>query len=444
MAQLRRLRERFPDELVVIGVHSAKFPSEQATRSIREAVMRHGIEHPVVNDAGFGIWKQYAVRAWPTVVLIDPRGHVVGAQSGEIDAGKFAEVIERMIGVEDARQGLDRKPLNLRREPDVEPDRVLRHPSKLIVTSEATMFVSDTGHHRLLQLELDAGGRSAQVVRVFGSGYRGFSDGSADRAQFDAPHGLARRGRTLYVADTENHAVRAIDLDSGAVRTVAGTGEKAVRLFRPGSKPTETALRSPWALWVDRPRLFIAMAGSHQIFSLEDESSLFPFAGNAREAMVDGAAPEASFNQPSDLAGTPSELFVADPEASAVRSITLSGRPMVRTLVGRGLFEWGDVDGTGDVVRLQHPTGIAVDGLLHIADSYNHKIKRLDPTSRLVKTLAGTGQPGFADGPGRSAQFFEPQGLAVRGKRLFVADTNNHALRVIDLDKMRVETIEVT
>lgn len=452
MAQLRRLQARFEHELVVIGVHSAKFPAEKEGPSLRQAILRHGIEHPVVNDKDFDIWQHYAVRAWPTVVLVDPKGYYLGSVPGEIDADALGEFLQRAIAERDARDEIDRRPLSAlsgpsdtlasSREAAHEPARTLSHPTRLAVTTESTLFVADTGHHRILELDLAPDHRRARIVRVFGSGEPGLVDERCERARFHSPHGIAHRGGKLYVADTENHAVRSIELASGAVRTLAGTGEKATHAFRRGRAATQTPLRSPWGVWIQPPRVFIAMAGSHQVFTLEDETNLLPFAGNAREALVDGPALEASFNQPSDLAGSADELFVADAEASAVRAIALSGKPLVSTLIGRGLFEWGDVDGVGDVARLQHPIGIAyADGMVFIADSYNHKIKRLDPRTRQVKTLLGNGEPGLRDGLFNQAQLFEPHGVAVRGRHVFVADTNNHTLRVADLDTLRVHTL---
>lgn len=444
MAQLRRIQERFPDEVVVVGVHSGKFPAEHDTKNLREAVVRHGIDHPVVNDADFRIWKEYAVRAWPTVVFVDPESRYLGAVPGEISADEVIPHLERMIAQYDAQGLLDRRPIDRRPEKDAQAASVLLYPSKLIVTSEATMFVADTGHHRILQLDLDAEHRTARVVRTFGSGEAGLADGPQDTARFHDPHGISRKGDTLYVADTENHAIRAIDLERGSVRTVAGTGEKAAGIPKPGASPTRTALRSPWAVWVDRPRVLVAMAGSHQIWSLEDEQVLSVFAGSGREELRDGPAGFAGFNQPSDLAGGDDALFVADSEASAVRKIPLDARPMVETLVGMGLFEFGDVDGIGESVRLQHPTGIAwADHEVWIADSYNHKVKRLDPETRRVATIIGSGKPGHVDGKLRDAQFFEPEGVAVRGRKIYVADTNNHAVRVANLDNLRVWTLEI-
>ena len=434
MAQLRLLREKFPHELVIISVHSAKFPAEGLTNNIRAAVMRHGLDHPVVNDVNFQVWQSYAVKAWPTIVVIDPQGKIVHTQSGEILAEEFAPQIEALINEFEVKGLLDRTPFDFLAERMQEPLRPLDYPSKVLLTNKGLLYIADTGHHRILEVQLSEDGLKGKIVRVFGSGQPGLQDGPATIAAFHGPHGLALSGDTLYVADTENHAVRAIDLVSGLVRRVAGTGHKAHGRFTLG-KPAETPLRSPWAVLAIDDIVFIAMAGTHQIWALFQEEQIGPFFGNGREALVDGDQMQSSFNQPSDLSLGMGHIFVADAEASAIRAIALlDEKPRVVTLVGQGLFEFGDVDGMGGMVRLQHPTGLTFyEGLVYIADSYNHKIKTLDPTTGQVKTLIGTGQPGHADGPFTQAELFEPEGVVADQGRLYIADTNNHLVRVADL-----------
>lgn len=441
---MRLLGEKFPDELVIISVHSAKFPTEALTNNIRAAVMRHGLDHPVVNDLNFQVWQNYAIKAWPTVVVINPQGKIVHTQSGEILAKEFIPQIEDLLNEFEAKGLLDRTPLNFLAERTREPLRPLSYPSKLLPAADDRLFIADTGHHRILEVILDENGLTGEIVRVFGNGQPGLQDGPAATAMFHGPHGLALSDGTLYVADTENHAVRAIDLASGLVRRVAGTGEKAHGRFIVG-EPAETPLRSPWALWIEDHILFIAMAGSHQVWVMVDEREIGPFVGNGREALLDGLAIEASFNQPSDLSLGMGYLFVADAEASAIRAVSLlEEKARVVTLVGQGLFEFGDVDGMGGLVRLQHPTGVSfADGLVYIADSYNHKIKTLDPTTGQVKTVIGTGQPGQADGPFAQAELFEPEGIAVSQGRLYIADTNNHLIRVADLAAQQLHTLNL-
>jgi sugar lactone lactonase YvrE len=442
--------------VVVIGVHCPKFTSEQDTENLRQAIMRHEIEHPVVNDAGFEIWQSYTVRAWPTIVVIDPKGKIVASQSGEIDVEEYVPMLERLVTDFETQGLLDRRPLELKPEAQAEPPRLFNYPSKIHVSPDGRFFVADTGHHRIIELKLEEDGLTGQVQKVFGCGRPDFEDGPAETAAFNNPRGMAFLNNSLYVADTDNHAIRAIDLDTGQVRTVAGTGRKGAGRL-PGPTPLQTDLRSPWALCAvedatreRKPVLFIAMAGSHQIWLLFDESQIGVFAGNGREALVDGPVAEASFNQPSDLALGMNHLLVADPEASAIRGITLSEELRVISLVGEGLFEFGDKDGIGTEARLQHPTGLAfADSILFavptlfIADSYNHKIKTLDPSTGRVQTLIGTGQPGLKDGEFKHAGLYQPEGVAFYKDKLYIADTNNHLIRVADFTERRLVTLAV-
>jgi hypothetical protein len=186
------------------------------------------------------------------------------------------------------------------------------------------------------------------------------------------------------------------------------------------------------------------MAGPHQIWKLDvDAAQVSRFAGTGREARLDGPLEEAAFAQPSGLTsdGGGKTLYVADSESNIIRALELGPKGEARTLVGGNLFDFGDADGIGDEVRLQHPLGIAAthDGRVFIADTYNHKIKELNPQARTVKTFLGTGKPGQIDGAQPS--FYEPGGLSIAGDKLYVADTNNHAVRVVDLKTKRVTTL---
>ena len=220
------------------------------------------------------------------------------------------------------------------------------------------------------------------------------------------------------------------------MKTIAGTGEQG-SWGGEGGAARETPLVSPWGLVVWRGLLFVAMAGVHQIWMIDTARGLaWPYAGTGAEARVDGAIAEAAFTQPSGLAIAGDTIYVADAEGNIVRRVDLPPKNTVTTLAGGNLFDFGDKDGTGDAVRLQHPQGIATDGeRVYIADTYNHRIKVLDPVKRTVKTLAGTGKPGLADGRLDRAQFDEPGGLSLAGRTLYVTDANNHAVRAIDLDR---------
>jgi sugar lactone lactonase YvrE len=256
---------------------------------------------------------------------------------------------------------------------------------------------------------------------------------------------MALVGSTLYVTDTGNHLLRAVDLEHNTVRTVAGTGERGVdhRAKGPG---TEIAIASPWDVTLHNDLLIIAMAGMHQLWSFDPHSGMLaPLAGNSRESIEDGPLMAAMLAQPCGVTSDGRALFFADSESQAIRQATLGSRGEVTTLVGTGLFDWGDKDGTGDEVLLQHPQAVAAhDGLIYIADSYNHKIKVLDPNTRQCRTwLGGRRIPGHADGPGDQAAFYEPGGLSIANGTLYIADTNNHAIRAANLATGEVRTLEI-
>ena len=447
---LKKLEKKYPNELVVIGVHSAKFENEKDTENIRRIILRYEIEHPIVNDADFKIWNAYAVKAWPTRYLIDPAGYVIGKLSGEGSYEALDKVIGDTISEFRKRGELNEAPLKLVLEKAKVGDLPLAFPGK-IVTDEKNnrLFIADSDHNRIVVARLDG-----TLLETIGTGTHGADDGAFDRATFFRPQGMALDGETLYVADTENHLIRQIDLNTKAVTTIAGTG--AQMRERGMSGPARTvALNSPWDLQLVGRSLYIAMAGPHQIWKLDlDTREVSTFAGSGREGRVDGpligppsrlpdgTPPGSAFAQPSALASDGKTLFVSDAEANIIRAIGLGAGAKVRTIAGGDLFDFGDKDGLGDEVRLQHPLGLARwNGKLLIADTYNHRIKLLDPGSREVRAFAGSGKPGQDDG--KKPSFYEPGGLAVTTDKLYVADTNNHAIRVVDLKTKETKTLPI-
>jgi thiol-disulfide isomerase/thioredoxin len=434
---LKKLEARYANQLVVIGVHSAKFENEKETENIRRIILRYEIEHPVYNDADFRVWQNYAVNAWPTQVLIDPAGYVVGKVAGE---GNY-EVLDQAIGklIEDFRKRgeLNEQPLQLTLERAKVGDLPLAFPGKILADAKSQrLFIADSNHNRIVITKLDG-----TLVDTIGSGQAGAANGSFREATFFRPQGMALDGSDLYVADTENHLVRKINLATKTVEIFAGTGKQTYDYFREGPARS-IALSSPWDLYLLGRTLYIAMAGPHQIWQLDlDKQVVSTFAGSGREERRDGALRQAGFAQPSGITSDGESLFVADSESNIIRQIDVKNGA-VTTLVGGDLFEFGDQDGRGDDVRLQHPLGVlALNGKVLVADTYNHKIKELDPAKRSVKSLLGTGKPGQADGP--SSSFYEPGGISVADDKLFVADTNNHAVRVVDLKTLQTTTLKL-
>ena len=419
---MRELEERYPTELVVVGVHSGKFIAERETARIAEAARRLDVGHPVVNDRHFRVWRSYAVRAWPTIAVVDPAGYVVGTHAGEFTAAAIVPYIDGLIAAAEAAGTLRRGTAHEAARADLGPADALSYPGKVAVdpADARRVAVADTGNHRLLVGTLDAGARRLRVERVLGDGVAGFADGRAPR--FRAPQGVALDGDTLYVADAGNHAVRAASLAAGDVRTLAGTGHRV----RTQAELDAGALASPWDVARVGDTLYVATAGTHQLHAIDLASGRARlFAGGRGEDIRDGPRLEALLAQPMGLCHAADRLFFVDAESSAVRSVGLgradgAGDGAVHTVVGTGLFDFGDRDGAGDDARLQHPQGIAAHpgGRLLVADSYNDALRWVDPSSRRVETWR--------------RGLHEPGGVAVAGGRVLVADTNAHRVLVID------------
>ena len=437
--QLRKLEQKYAGELAVVGVHSAKFNAEKSTDNVRRAILRYEIEHPVINDADFMVWQQYAVRAWPTFMFIGPDGKVIGKHEGEFPIEALDNLLGTMVEEYDRAGQIDRRPLDFALESSNEWQRPLSFPGK-VLASEHGLFISDSNHNRIVWTGLDG-----SVKAVIGGGERGLKDGSGDEARFYDPQGCDLDWPHLYVADTKNHAIRQIDLESLTVMTLAGTGLQS-RGFHPGGNGRFVALSSPWDVVKVDNHLYIAMAGFHQLWKLDlntRETSVH--AGNGRERIKDGPLAQAELAQPSGIASDGHTLLFADSETSSIRSATVDPMGSVSSIVGLDLFTFGDVDGIGKDVRLQHPIGVELyDGSLWIADTYNNKIKRLEPVSGACQSVFGSGASGHEDGAAGVASFFEPAGISAFNAKFYIADTNNHAIRVADMGSMQITTLDVT
>jgi thiol-disulfide isomerase/thioredoxin len=434
---LKRLEHKYPNQLVVIGVHSAKFENERDTENIRRIILRYELEHPVYNDAEYKVWKSYGVRAWPTQVLIDPAGYVIGAVSGEGNYDVIDQVVAKVVDEFRKRGELNEEPLKLTLERAKVGDLPLAFPGKILADAKGDrLFIADSNHNRLVITKLDG-----TLIETIGTGAAGAVDGAFEKASFYRPQGMALDGDSLYVADTENHLIRRVDLRAKTVETVAGTGKQAREYFREGPGRM-IDLSSPWDLQLVGKQLYITMAGTHQIWKLDlEKQEVSTFAGSGHEARQDGPLRAAGFAQPSGITSDGKNLYIADSESNIIRAIDIAAG-QVETLVGGDLFEFGDVDGKGDDVRLQHPLGVvAFNDKVLIADTYNHKIKELDPNKRSVKTFLGAGKPGQVDGS--QAMFYEPGGLSFADGKLYIADTNNHAVRVVDLKTKQTSTLNI-
>ena len=444
LPDLKFLEEKYPKELVVIGVHSAKFDNEKDTENIRRAVMRYEIEHPIVNDANMAIWRGFGVRAWPTLVLLDPEGYYCGYISGEGNREPLDAVIAKLIEYHKAKGTLDETPVRFDLEQQRAKPGALRFPGKVLADETSNrLFITDSNHNRIVITTLEG-----KLLETIGNGRAGSQNGDFQTASFFRPQGTALVGDKLYVSDTENHLLRVVDLKSKKVTTLAGTGEQA-RFRAEGGALLKTALNSPWAITVVGETMYVAMAGPHQLWSHKlGSNEIGVFAGSGREDVINGPFKESAFAQPSGMSSDGKSLFVADSEGSSIRKVALGSKGEVTTIAGtfelpqgQSLFAFGDVDDVGEKARFQHPLDVLFhDGAVFVADSYNHKIKRVELDGNAVTTVLGTGKAGTKLSP---PQLSEPAGLTAAKGKLFIADTNNHRICVVDLKSGEMTELKI-
>jgi peroxiredoxin len=417
MEEMRLLQNRFSDGLTVLGVHSPKFDAERDPKILLKALNRLFVRFPVVNDADFITWQHFGVESWPSAVLIDPLGRVVERVSGEPLRDRLEPLLERVL--EEAGENDTRVYEAVSAVSRPEPRLPLAFPGGL-AASERHLYVADTGHNRILECTLEG-----RILRQFGSGSGGFIDGGSAEASFLAPRGLALWKDALYVADTGNHALRRISLLDGDVDTLAGSGRPGPRLEGLQAEPKICTLNAPWALATAFDKLYIAMAGWNQVWQYDlGHRHLQPLVGSGGLGLADGESLNAHFAQPAGLALAQHTLFIADSASSSIRGVQLASAK-VQTLMGAGLYDFGDVDGPLPQARLQYPLAIALDPRapqLWIADSYNCALKLLNPVSRQVTTH----NLGY--------RLHQPAALAVNRSSLFLANTDAHEILRIDFD----------
>ncbi|KAL4231754.1 NHL repeat-containing protein 2 [Mactra antiquata] len=470
LPDLEAVEERFSiqDGVVVLGVHSAKFDNERLSSNILSAVLRYNIHHPVVNDGQAVLWSELQIACWPTLVIVGPSGQYLYQLIGEGHREELIEFVSVAKKYYSEKGQITHQAITIRLEPS--PSSPLRFPGKIYVSDDGqTVVISDTGHHRVLVTD-----KSGHVQQIIGGKGRGYKDGTFNNAMFSSPQGVCLLNSQLYIADTDNHVIRKADLDTGEVITVTGTSSQG-NDKEGGGLGTSQEISSPWDVCVaDSPDgqknsvLYIAMAGNHQIWAcmLKDvlwyknkqlyAGTCLRFAGSGLEENRNNSYPEkAGFAQPSGITVSMKQncLYVADSESSSVRSIQLKDGA-VKNVVGgdidpKNLFAYGDIDGTGNKAKLQHPLGVVMvtdDGPLLLVDSYNHKVKSVDISNRKCQTMLGTGKAGSTNGDNLSSiELNEPGGIACdwRNKLVYIADTNNHHIKILDLQSQKVQNLSI-
>ena len=430
LPELAELERRYPDNLVVIGIHSPKFPNERIGDNVQKAINRHYVRHPVAHDPSFTVWKQYTIKAWPSIIYIDPEGYIVGVLRGEGKAKQLDKMIQQSIQVAEAKKILRTEKIPTRTKP--EPDLELKFPGK-VYAGKDRLFISDSGHNRIIECM-----PNGRVAHIFGSGAPGLIDGNGAEAAFDNPQGLVQSENFLFVADTDNHVIRRIDLITRDVSTIAGMNQRGkVKNFDVYDDALQVPLNSPMALEYDEGVLYIAMAGSHQIWAMDqNKQTIKVLIGTGVEGLKDNNGQLAMLAQPSGLSigeDIEKHLFFVDAETSSIRSIRLRDNH-VNTIIGEGLFEFGDTDGKKGVAKCQHPLDVSYDPVrkvLWVADTYNHRLRRLKIINGVLQSVR------------LKDELHEPGGLSVKGNMLYIADTNAHRVCSVDLNSGLMQEVEI-
>ncbi len=447
LPDLKRIEKRFKDQpVVVIGIHAAKFLNEQNPENIQSAIDRYEIEHPVLVDNDHQVWDSYAVRAWPTFVLIDTQGKIRGEASGEGHEIALTKAIEALLKEGEEQGTLAKNPVELD-HPAPKSRSTLSFPGKIAFNdSDKLLAISDSNHNRILITELTSP-TEAKIIHTIGTGKVGHTDGDFQQASFNHPQGLAFYKDRLLVCDTDNHLLRTIHLKQGRVSTWAGTGEQA-EYGAQGGPALSAALSSPWDITIHEAYAYLAMAGNHQVWRYSfEELTVEVFAGNGYENIVDGPRLQAQLAQPSGITHNQQNLYWADSETSSIRALDWKSGE-VRTVVGHGLFIFGLNDGPTDDALLQHCLGLtAVEDQLYVADTYNHALRQIDVQKKQVTTLLKRENKEscmIGDKSCAVLPLAEPNDVKKKGELLYIADTNNHLIRILNLQTQELGDLKIS
>ncbi|XP_014256023.1 NHL repeat-containing protein 2 [Cimex lectularius] len=450
LPSLRLLEQEFPisEGFIVVGVHSGKFTNEKDVHNIEHAVRRYGLLHPVVNDQDNQFWNMLGCTCWPTLCLISPFGSPFLILMGEGHYETLRSVIKFALKFYKGNLNVD--PLSEIIVPRKNVGGCLSFPGKVTVSPDGSYIaIADTHNHRILIV----GSKNSQILDIIGTKESGFADGSYKDAKFFDPQGLCcGPDNVLYVADTENHAIRVIDQNKRTVATLVGNGQQGTNYIG-GLDGTVQEISSPWDVLLHNDILFIAMAGTHQIwgYALQDvylwgrnlsKGKCYALVGSGKEENKNNTRPLlAALAQPSGLTvSNEGVLYFADSESSAVRRVRLNYGNVEGVVGGHlnpsNLFAFGDVDGVGNAAKLQHPLDVAYcsnDDKVYVVDSYNHKLKVINTKTKTITTVT----------PSNSVQFNEPGGIACHQNLIYIADTNNHCIRIFNTDTKYVSTMDI-
>lgn len=436
LKNLNELQKKYPKELVVLGIHSPKFSNEKEIEYLRQEVISKNIEFAIGNDLNLATWSSYEMNSWPSFVLISSKGKITGKISGE---KVFPSIEESILNQKKYFQIDEKKEFKLELEKDKLPDRLLSFPSKIVLNPKGNeIYISDTNHHRILRIDID----TREILDVVG-GISGFEDGVFSEVKFNSPTGIFLKDNYLFVADTFNHSIRRIDFNSKKVITILGSGKPANGFVTEG-KGREVSLISPTDITVVKDKLYFTENSVHQIWVLDlNTSEVEKFSGSGRENSQDGKHGEVTYSMPYGISNDNLKLYVSESNSSSIRQLDIEKNGSVKTLVGSGIIEFGDVDGKLENSKIQYPNFLFYQNFkIYFADSLNHKLKVYDLNSKELSTLAGTGKAGNINSDLANSDFFYPSSIFVHKNLAYITDKMNHQIKILDLNKFKVSNFD--
>lgn len=437
--ELTEFSEKWKDVVTVIGIHSGKFPNEKDSTNVRTAVRREGISFPVVNDPNLVLWRAYGLNSWPAFILIGADGKLIGRNTGRNFREQFDSIFEDIVRESEKKGELKRNAVSLPVSVSAKTEPALLFPSSLhLAKDHKTLYISDTNHHRVIIFDLEKN----EIQSVIGTGRRGSRNGKFSEAEFSHPSGLVLKDDMLYIADRKNRSIRRADLKKKEVSVILGGGKKTDEPAVRGSG-TNAFIGSPSELLAADSRLFISVPEADIVYSMNlKEHWIERFASGTSEKP--GKTNPIQTFSPSGISYLDKKIYISESESNSIRTADSSGKGKSAVIAGLGAHEPGDSDGTLKSAKFQFPTGLTSGkDRLYISDSFNQKIKVLDIKKNMVYSLSGTGRPGMKDGSLKEASFSEPAGIAGDDTVLYIADQNNHSVRKADLKTGKVSTLVI-
>ncbi|CAF3085678.1 unnamed protein product [Rotaria sp. Silwood2] len=454
--------------VTVIGVHSPKYEHERNKANVRHAVEEQSLPFAVVNDNSLQVWKHVGCQILPTVLIFGPDSLPIFIFEGENHVQHLELFLVPVLAFyKSSVRAPPNNALSIKNSPEdlptsgaISKTKKFTYPSHICVTSSGHLCISFTGSNQLIFCEIDG-----KVLDIVGTGHAGMADGDIPQCEFDSPHGLVEYNNCIYIADTNNHAIRVFDPNSRRVVTLIGTGRLGTDKIG-GLKRSQQPIASPWDLCITESPfdhklvLLISMAGQNQIWAYAFEETQWwndvILQKNSCSAIIGSGTEENRNSSEPMTAGLASPrgicngimngepvLFIADSNSSTIRVVTLHDGHVANLVGGdadpTNLSVFGDLDGSGHNAKLQHPVGIAFhypSSQLYITDTYNNKLKRVD-----MKTLVCSSDFEIDTdrkkqrGETNSAKFNEPYGIAIFEHYLYIADKNNSHIKRIDLDQ---------